>query len=142
MPFSRFHIGVQTLGTSAFYFGIPAAMAGHCGAAASSRYRSGDPVRRGPASALGVTASCSSSIRLCVVPVGFLPVAGRTLAPQSLVSSGGTHDGTVGRIGTWPGVMTEEVWNTGRPSSAGWLTAGVCAFVIAAAALRIAAAFG
>jgi uncharacterized protein involved in response to NO len=77
------------------------------------------------------------------VPFGFLLVAGAILFPQTIPISSGIHAWTVGAIGTMTlAVMTRaSLGHTGQPLSADWLTQVIYALVIAAAAVRIAAAF-
>jgi uncharacterized protein involved in response to NO len=77
------------------------------------------------------------------VPIGFLLMAGAILFPQAVPISSGIHAWTVGAVGTMTlAVMTRaSLGHTGQPLSADWLTQAIYAFVIAAVALRIAAAF-
>jgi uncharacterized protein involved in response to NO len=77
------------------------------------------------------------------VPLGFLLVAGSILFPDLVPISGGIHAWTVGAIGimTLAIMSRASLGHTDRRLAAGWLTQMVYALVIAAAGVRIAAAF-
>jgi uncharacterized protein involved in response to NO len=77
------------------------------------------------------------------VPVGFVIVAGAIVLPQTIPLSAGLHAWTAGAIGTMTlAIMTRaSLGHTGRTLSAGRLTQAIYFLVIAAAVLRIAAAF-
>jgi uncharacterized protein involved in response to NO len=77
------------------------------------------------------------------VPLGFLFVGGAILFPLVIPISAGIHAWTIGAIGTMTlAVMSRaSLGHTGQPLSANWLTQAIYAVVIAAAAVRIAAAF-
>ena len=77
------------------------------------------------------------------VPLGFLLVAGAIVFPGRIPVSAGIHAWTVGAIGTMTlAIMTRAtLGHTGRPLVANWVTQAVYALVLAASAVRIAAAF-
>ncbi len=77
------------------------------------------------------------------VPAGFVIVAGAIAMPRTIPLSAGLHCWTVGAIGTMTlAIMTRaSLGHTGRALIAGRLTQAVYALVVAAAVLRIAAAF-
>ena len=77
------------------------------------------------------------------VPVGFVIVAGAIALPRAIPLSAGLHSWTAGAIGTMTlAIMTRaSLGHTGRALSAGRLTQAIYLLVVAAAVLRIAAAF-
>lgn len=77
------------------------------------------------------------------VPIGFVIVAGAIWLPQAIALSAGLHSWTVGAIGTMTlAIMTRaSLGHTGRALAAGRLTQAIYLLVVAAAVLRIAAAF-
>ena len=77
------------------------------------------------------------------VPLGFVIVAGAIVLPQVVPLSAGLHAWTAGAIGTMTlAVMTRaSLGHTGRALAAGRLTQAIYLLVVAAALLRIAAAF-
>jgi len=77
------------------------------------------------------------------VPLGFVIVAGAILLPRTIPVSAGLHAWTVGAIGTMTlAIMTRaSLGHTGRALAAGRLTQAIYLLVVAAAVLRIAAAF-
>jgi len=77
------------------------------------------------------------------VPIGFVIVAGAILLPRTIPLSAGLHAWTVGAIGTMTlAIMTRaSLGHTGRALAAGRLTQAIYVLVVAAAALRVAAAF-
>ena len=77
------------------------------------------------------------------VPAGFVIVAGAIVLPRAIPLSAGLHAWTVGAIGTMTlSIMTRAtLGHTGRALAAGRLTQAIYGLVVAAAVLRIAAAF-
>jgi uncharacterized protein involved in response to NO len=77
------------------------------------------------------------------VPIGFVIVAGAIVLPQIIPASAGLHSWTAGAIGTMTlAIMTRaSLGHTGRALAAGRLTQAIYLLVVAAAVLRIAAAF-
>jgi uncharacterized protein involved in response to NO len=77
------------------------------------------------------------------VPVGFVIVAGAIAMPRAIPLSAGLHCWTVGAIGTMTlAIMIRaSLGHTGHALVAGRLTRAVYALVVAAAVLRVAAAF-
>lgn len=77
------------------------------------------------------------------VPAGFVIVAGAIVLPRAIPLSAGLHAWTVGAVGTMTlAIMTRaSLGHTGRALAAGRLTQAIYGLVVAAAVLRIAAAF-
>jgi len=77
------------------------------------------------------------------VPIGFVIVAGAIVWPRTIPLSAGLHAWTVGAIGTMTlAIMTRaSLGHTGRALAAGRATQAVYVLVVAAAVLRVAAAF-
>jgi uncharacterized protein involved in response to NO len=77
------------------------------------------------------------------VPIGFVIVAGAIVLPRVVPLSAGLHAWTAGAIGTMTlAIMTRaSLGHTGRALAAGRLTQAIYLLVVAAALLRIAAAF-
>jgi uncharacterized protein involved in response to NO len=77
------------------------------------------------------------------VPAGFVIVAGAIVLPRAIALSAGLHAWTVGAVGTMTlAIMTRaSLGHTGRALAAGRLTQAIYVLVVAAAVLRIAAAF-
>lgn len=77
------------------------------------------------------------------VPIGFVIVAGAIAMPRAIPLSAGLHCWTAGAIGTMTlAIMTRaSLGHTGHALVAGRLTQAIYALVVAAAVLRVAAAF-
>jgi uncharacterized protein involved in response to NO len=77
------------------------------------------------------------------VPIGFVIVAGAIVLPRMIPLSAGLHCWTAGAIGTMTlAIMTRaSLGHTGHALAAGRLTQALYVLVVAAAALRMAAAF-
>ena len=77
------------------------------------------------------------------VPIGFVIVAAAIVLPRAIPLSAGLHSWTAGAIGTMTlAIMTRaSLGHTGRALAAGRLTQAIYLLVVAAALLRIAAAF-
>jgi uncharacterized protein involved in response to NO len=75
------------------------------------------------------------------VPLGILLVAGAIMFPERMPVSAGVHAWTVGAIETMTLAIMTRATLGHRSLMANWLTQAVYALVLAAAAVRIAAAF-
>jgi uncharacterized protein involved in response to NO len=145
VPFGRFDIGVLAVSVAALVLWIVfpnwdgtavllfAAGVGH--AARLARW-AGDRTTRDPLVLI-------LHLGYAFVPIGFVIVAGAIAQPQAIPLSAGLHCWTAGAIGTMTlAIMTRaSLGHTGHALVAGRVTQAIYALVVAAAVLRVAAAF-
>jgi uncharacterized protein involved in response to NO len=145
VPFGRFDVGVLAVSVAALVLWIVfpgwdgtavllfAAGVGH--AARLARW-AGDRTTRDPLVLI-------LHLGYAFVPIGFVIVAGAIAMPQAIPLSAGLHCWTAGAIGTMTlAIMTRaSLGHTGHALVAGRMTQAIYALVVAAALLRVAAAF-
>jgi uncharacterized protein involved in response to NO len=145
VPFGRFDVGVLAVSVAALvlwiafpgWYGTAVLLfAAGIGQAARLARWAGDRTLRDPLVLI-------LHLGYAFVPIGFVIVAGAIAMPQAIPLSAGLHSWTVGAIGTMTlAIMTRaSLGRTGQALVAGRVTQAIYALVVAAAVLRVAAAF-